>query len=329
MRYFLQRFGFYFIAFFAAITINFFLPRMMPGNPVQLLIASLYSNGGTVSEDTIKAFERMFGFVDQPLWKSYLDYIGNMLQGNWGTSIKFYPMSVITAISRNLVWTILLVGSSVAVSYVITTILGILVAWNRGGWFDSIVSISGQILANIPAIVTALGVYMIFGSQLKWFPTGYAYDNMIFPEFSWEFISSVLYHAILPATVIVITSLGNIMSMRANMINQLGEDYIVMGWGKGVPDKKVMLGYGARNAMLPLVTSFAMSMGYIFGGSIVVEMIFNYPGLGLLMYQALAARDYPLIQGLLLLITMLVLSMNFFADVLVYVLDPRLRRQGK
>ena len=101
---------------------------------------------------------------------------------------------------------------------------------------------------------------MIFASQLKWFPSGYAYDSLLFPEFTWEFVRSMIYHGVLPATAVIVTSLGNIMVMRANMINQLGEDYIVMGWGKGVPDRKVMFGYGARNALLPLVTSFAMSM---------------------------------------------------------------------
>ncbi len=329
MKYFLQRFGFYLIAFFAAITINFFLPRMMPGDPVQSYIATLYSGGGNISADTVHAIEKLFGFVDQPLWKSYLNYIGSMFQGDWGVSLKYYPRPVLSVIMDYLPWTLFLVGTSVVISYIITTFLGIFAAWNRGGLFDSIVTISGQIVANIPAIVTALLLYMIFASQLKVFPTGYAYDSLLFPEYTWEFARSVLYHAVLPATAVILTSLGNIMVMRANMINQLGEDYIVMGWGKGVPDRRVMFSYGARNALLPLVTTFAMSMGYIFGGSIVVEMIFNYPGLGLLMFQALAARDYPLIQGLLLLITVLVLSMNLLADILVYFLDPRLRKQGK
>ncbi len=332
MRYFLQRFGFYFIAFFAAITINFFLPRMMPGDPVQSYIASLYSGGGNISAETVKAIEKLFGFVDQPLWKSYLDYIGSMLTGDWGISLKYYPRPVLNVIADYLPWTLFLVGGSVIISYLITTFLGILAAWNRGGYFDSIVTITGQILANIPAIVTALLLYMIFASQLKIFPPGGsydAYDWSLEPGLNLPFIKSALYYAVLPASAIIVTSLSNIMVMRANMINQLGEDYIVMGWGKGVPDTQVMLGYGARNALLPLVTTFAMSMGYIFGGSIVVEMIFNYPGLGLLMFQALAARDYPLIQGLLLLITTLVLCMNIFADIVVYLLDPRLRRQGK
>ncbi len=332
MKYFLQRLGFYLIAFFAAITINFFLPRMMPGDPVQSYIASLYSSGGNISAETVKAIEKLFGFVDQPLWKSYLDYIWSMLNGDWGVSLKYYPAPVVSTIFDYLPWTLFLVGSSVVISYIITTFLGIFVAWNRGGVFDSVVTITGQILANIPAIVTALALSMIFARQLDLFPTGGSYDAFnweLTPGFNWPFIKSVLYYAVLPATAIIITSLGNIMVMRANMINQLGEDYIVMGWGKGVPDRKVMFAYGARNALLPLVTSFAMCMGYIFGGSIVIEMVFNYPGLGQLMFQALAARDYPLIQGLLLLITTLVLSMNFFADVVVFFLDPRLRKQGK
>ena len=198
MKYFLQRFGFYLIAFLAAITINFFLPRMMPGDPVQSYIASLYSGGGNISTETVKAIQKLFGFVDQPLWKSYVNYIWSMLQGDWGISLKYYPTPVLSVIFDYLPWTLFLVGSSVLVSYLITTILGIFAAWNRGGLFDNIVTITGQIVANIPAIVTALILYMIFASQMKWFPSGYAYDSLLFPEFSWEFVRSVLYHGVLP-----------------------------------------------------------------------------------------------------------------------------------
>lgn len=327
MKFLLRRFGFYLIAFVAAITINFFLPRMMPGNPVQSYLASLYSSGGNVSEATVRAIEKLFGFIeDEPLWKGYLRYVSSIFSGDWGISLKYYPMPVTQALSRGLRWTVFLVGSAVVISWLINTLLGILAAWRRGSKFDSTVTVCGRIASNIPAIVITLGIYFIFGSLLKWFPTGYAYDNLILPGFTLEFIRSVLYHAVLPTTSIIILSLGGIMGMRANMINQLGSDYISMGIAKGIPDRTLMFSYGARNAMIPTVTALAMSLGYVFGGSIITEIVFNYPGIGLVMFQAIAARDYPLIQGQLLITTLMILWANFLADLFIYALDPRLRR---
>lgn len=328
MKYLLQRLGFYLLAFLAAITINFFLPRMMPGDPVQSYLASLYTSGGTISQETVRAIEKLFGFIEnEPLWKGYLRYMGSIFSGNWGISLKFYPQPVTQVLARGLRWTFFLVGSSIIVSYTITTLLGIWAAWRRGSTFDSIVTISGRVLSNVPAIVITLGVYFVFASRLGWFPTGYAYDNLIVPGFTLEFIISVLYHAVLPVLSIVILGLGGIMGMRANMINQLGSDYIIMGWAKGVPDRTVMFSYGARNAMIPTVTALAMSLGFVFGGSIITEIVFNYPGIGLIMFQGISARDYPLIQGQLLITTLMVLSANFVSDFLIFAIDPRIRRQ--
>lgn len=328
MKYLLQRLGFYLLAFLAAITINFFLPRMMPGDPVQSYLASLYTSGGTISQETVRAIEKLFGFIEnEPLWKGYLRYMGSIFSGNWGISLKFYPQPVTEVLARGLRWTFFLVGSSIIVSYTITTLLGIWAAWRRGSTFDSIVTISGRVLSNVPAIVITLGVYFVFASRLGWFPTGYAYDNLIVPGFTLEFIISVLYHAVLPVLSIVILGLGGIMGMRANMINQLGSDYIIMGWAKGVPDRTVMFSYGARNAMIPTVTALAMSLGFVFGGSIITEIVFNYPGIGLIMFQGISARDYPLIQGQLLITTLMVLSANFVSDFLIFAIDPRIRRQ--
>lgn len=330
MKYLLSKFGFYVIAFFAAVTINFFLPRLMPGDPVKAYLATLYQSGSSVDPDTVQALEKLFGFnTDEPLIISYGRYVGNIFTGNWGTSIRFFPQPVTQALGRGLKWTLFLVGTSIVISYTITTFLGILVAWKRGSKLDSILTVGGQLMTNIPSIIIALGLMFIFASQLGWFPSGYAYAPLLTPGFDIKWIGSVAYHAILPVTSIVILGLGGIMGMRANMINQLGEDYIVMGWAKGVPDHKVMFSYGARNAMLPVVTSFAMSIGFIFGGSIITEIVFNYPGLGLVIFQGFLFRDYPLIQGQLLLTTLMVLSANFIADIAILLLDPRLRRQGR
>ncbi|MGL6314166.1 ABC transporter permease [Vibrio sp. WXL103] len=327
MKYILSRFGFYLLAFIAAVTINFFLPRMMPGDPIQSFLGRLAQNGGQITPETIASLEALYGYsTSTPLFQQFLTYLHSIFTGEWGTSTRFFQ-PVFDVLGRGMLWTLLLVGSYLFVSYTVTTLLGIYVAWNRGTWSDSIITVSSVVISSIPAVVMALLIYFLFASKLGWFPTGYAYDPSLDPSFSFEFITSVAYHLVLPLLSMVLLGMGNVMGMRSNMINQLGEDFIVMGWAKGVKDKKVMLQYGARNAVLPMITSFAMSVGAIFAGSLITEIIFNYPGLGQVMLQAMLARDYPLIQGYLLIMTIMVLGANLIADLLLFVLDPRLRTE--
>lgn len=329
MKYVLSRIGFYLIAFIAAITLNFFLPRLMPGDPVQMYIAELYQSGGRIEESTIRAVEELFGYnTNEPLIVSYFKYVGNIFTGNWGFSFSNYPQTVLQAMSRGLRWTLFLMGSGLIISFTINTLLGILVAWKRGSKLDTIITVGGQIISNIPAVIIAIIIsYSLAHTGI--FPRGYAVTPLMVHANTFEFIKDVAYHAFLPILCIVLMSLGGIMGMRANMINQLGEDYIVMGIAKGVPDKKIMFAYSARNAMLPVVTTFAMQIGFILGGSLIIELIFNYPGLGKVMITAINGRDYPLMQGILLMSTILMLSANFIADLLILVLDPRIRTEGK
>ncbi|MFC5080952.1 Nickel transport system permease protein NikB [Vibrio thalassae] len=327
MRYLFSRFGFYLLAFVAAVTINFFLPRLMPGDPIQSFLGRLAQNGGQITPETIASLEALYGYsTNTPLFQQFLTYLQSIMTGEWGTSTRFFQ-PVFDVLGRGMLWTLLLVGSYLVVSYGITTLLGIWVAWKRGTWVDSVITVGSVVISSIPAVVMALLMYFIFASDLGWFPTSYAYDPSLDPAMSFEFIRSVVYHLALPLLSMVLLGMGNVMGMRSNMINQLGEDFIVMGWAKGVKDKKVMLQYGARNAVLPMITTFAMSVGAIFAGSLIIEIIFNYPGLGQVMFQAMLARDYPLIQGYLLIMTIMVLGANFIADLLLFVLDPRLRTE--
>ena len=327
MKFILSRLGFYVLAFLVAVTINFFLPRLMPGDPIQAFLARLAQNGGQISAETIASLEVLYGYSsDTPLVQQFFTYLQSILAGEWGTSTRFFQ-PVFDILGRGMIWTLLLVGSYLLVSYTITTFLGIYVAWKRGSWADSVITVSSVVISSIPSVVMALGMYFLFASNLGWFPSGYAYSPALDAGVTWAFINSVAYHLALPLICMVALGMGNVMGMRSNMINQLGEDFIVMGWAKGVKDEKVMLQYGARNAVLPMVTTFAMSVGAIFGGSLIIEIIFNYPGLGQVMFQAMLARDYPLIQGYLLIMTVMVLGANFAADCLLFVLDPRLHTQ--
>jgi peptide/nickel transport system permease protein len=329
MSYFVRRFGFYLLAFVFAITLNFFLPRMMPGNPVQMYLAELYQNGGQVDDATVRAVEEMFGFnTDEPLIVSYGKYVINIFKGDWGLSFSRYPQTVMEALKRPVGWTIFLMSTALVVSFIINTLLGILVAWRRGSKFDTAVTVGGQIIANIPAVITAMFIsYAFINSDI--FPRMYAVTPLFTPANFYEYALDVAKHAVLPVSAIVMTSFGGIMGMRANMINQLDEDYITMGIAKGVSETGIIFKYGARNAMLPVATSLAMQVGFMLGGSLLIENIFNYPGLGKTMLGAIGGRDYPLMQGILLMSTIMMLSANFIADASIFFLDPRIRKQGK
>ena len=181
--------------------------------------------------------------------------------------------------------------------------------------------------SSVPAVVVSLIMLFVFGYTLGWFPNGYAADPLIDPAWNWEYISSVIYHGTLPMATLVFVLMGGFaVTMRNNMINLLGEDYIVMARAKGLSDNNVMLWYAARNALLPTVSSLAIAIGTVLGGSLVTEVVFNYPGLGNTLYQAIIARDYPVIQGQLLIMTAAMLISNFVVDLSYVLLDPRLKK---
>lgn len=323
MAFLIRRFGFYLAAFVAAATINFFLPRLMPGDPIQIMFSSA---GAELSPENLDALKLTFGFVDGPLWHQYLTYLQSIFTGDLGRSIKYFPLSVTSVLGNALIWTVGLMGTATLVSFTLGTFLGVLAAWRRGSVFDIVVSVGAIFATSVPAVVTSLIVLFFFGFTLGWFPTGYAADPSLDPSFSLTYIGSLIYHGILPMlTLCTVLTGGFAVTMRNNMINLLGEDYIVMGRAKGLSDSRVMLWYAARNALLPTVSSLAIAIGTVLGGSLVTEVVFNYPGLGNILYQAILARDYPVIQGQLLIMTIAMLVANFIVDVSYVLLDPRLR----
>lgn len=323
MSFVLRRLGFYLVAFFVAATINFAIPRLMPGDPV----AMMFARNERLTPDNIAALRKTFGFVDGPLIVQYLTYLKSVATGDFGLSIKFFPMPVTAVLAHALAWTLVLVGGATLISFLIGSFLGAAAAWRRGGPFDMVVSTLGVILNAMPTVVLALVILFTFAITLQWLPTGYAYDPALDPGFGTTFLGSVLVHAVLPVTALSLVLTGGfLINMRNNMINLLGDDYLVMAEAKGLTPRRVMLSYGLRNAMLPTVTNLAITIGQVFAGSLVTEVVFNYPGLGNTLYSAVLARDYPLIQGQLLVMTLAMLAANFLADLSYVLLDPRLRR---
>ncbi|MHB1172475.1 MAG: ABC transporter permease [Lacisediminihabitans sp.] len=326
MRYLLGRLGMLVLTLWAAITLNFLLPRMMPGSPADAALAKLAQNG-PVSPATKAAVEAQLGVPTGNLWDQYLQYLNNLVHFDFGVSYTFFPQSVSSLVSAALPWTLILVGTVTIVSFIFGTLLGVLAGWKRGTWLETLPTVSGTFASAFPYFWTALLLLFFLGYVAGWFPTSGAYSKAASPEFSLAFLLDALYHSILPAATLLITSLGGwILGMRNTMINTLGDDYVTFAEANGLRPRTVALRYAARNALLPNLTSFGLALGGVVGGSLLVERVFNYPGVGYLLYTAVVNQDYPLMQALFLIITLSVLLANFIVDILYGFLDPRTRR---
>lgn len=324
MGFLTSRLMFYIAAFLVAVTFNFLVPRMMPGDPFEIMFASAQ---GKIQPEQLDVLKAQFGFVSGPLYLQYWEYVTGIFSGDLGPSISRFPMPVTEVIGGALPWTLFLAGVSTLICVVVGNLLGIFAAYHRGGKFDSFFSPALLVAGAFPAMVTAMLILFFFGLKLNWFPVSYGYNPDIDPGWTVEFFLSVAYHAALPLLSMILGGLGGwLFGMRNSMINVLGEDYINMGKAKGLSANRVMVHYAARNAVLPVVTSVAMAIGFIVSGMLIVEMVFNYPGVGNLMLSALSVRDYPLLQGLMLIIVICVLVANFLADLAYLWLDPRLRK---
>jgi peptide/nickel transport system permease protein len=328
MGYFLRRLSFYFVALLVAATLNFAIPRAMPGDPVTMMFANASVQ---VTPERIAAMKELLGFVDGGLLVQYIAYMKNILSWELGTSIQLYPLSVNSLLGGAFGWSLFLAGTAVVLSFSLGSILGIFAAWKRGSKYDAFVTPGMLILQAVPQVVIAMIALFTFAIGLKWFPTGYAYTAGTVPDWtSWEFIKDAAYHAVLPLFCASVVQIGGfLVNMRNNMINLLAEDYITMAKGKGLSENRVVFNYAARNALLPSVTALSMSLGMAIGGQLIIEIIFNYPGLGTVLFNAINARDYQVLQGQLLIMTLFMLFFNLVADMLYVVLDPRLRKGGK
>ena len=323
MGYILRRLGFYLAAFWVSITLNFMLPRLMPGDPVSRMVARLQ---GAIRPDQIDALRRSFGLDDAPLWEQYLRYLGQILSGDMGFSISRFPTPVTDVIAGQIGWTVLLGLVSLMIAVVIGNLLGILAAWRRGGILDSVLPPVLIFVGSFPYFWLAMGLLWLFGVSLGWFPLRHALSVGSTPELSFAFIGDVALHLVLPAASIVLVSIGGwMLGMRNTMIATNAEDYIVMAEAKGLRPGHIMMRYAARNALLPSVTAFGMSLGFIVGGALLTEVVFAYPGVGYQLLSAVQNLDYPLMQGLFLTITTAVLIANFLVDIVYVRLDPRVR----
>jgi peptide/nickel transport system permease protein len=329
VRYLARKLGFYLIAFWAAVTVNFFIPRLMPGDPVDIMISKLGQHG-PVTPEMRHAIEALLGAdTDRSLWSQYVDYLHNLVTGNFGTSVAYFPATVTSIIAQTLPWTIGLIGLATIISFLAGVGLGTLAGWRRGSWLDNLVPVT-TMFQSVPYFWLALILLYLFGSVWPIFPLNGGYDvYTVTPGWNGPFIVSVIYYGALPALTIVLSSVGGwMLGMRNMMVSTLSEDYMVTAEAKGLRPGRIMRRYAARNAILPSVSGFAISLGFVVSGSIVTESVFSYPGIGSALLQAVGNNDYALMQGIFLVITLSVLCANLLVDLLYSVIDPRTRAGG-
>jgi peptide/nickel transport system permease protein len=326
VRYFARRIAFYLFTAWAAVTINFFIPRLIPGDPVSSLVNGMR---GQINSDQIASLTVLFGLDKQEgLWAQYWHYLGQLAHGDLGISFGNFPVPVTTVMAQSLPWTVTLIGVTTVLSFAIGTLLGIFAGWRRGSWVDGLLPAT-TFLSSIPYFWLGLIAVAFLTGTNSFLPTSGGYDPGLIPDWDMIFIGSAARHAVLPALTIIVASIGGwLLSMRNMMVTVTAEDYITVAHAKGLSERRVVMNYAARNAMLPSVSGFGMALGLVVGGTFLVEYVFSYPGLGLQMLHAIAKHDYPLIQGIFLVVTLAVLAANFLADLAYMALDPRTRTEG-
>lgn len=313
---------------------TFFLVRLLPGSPVDVYINEQISVYGMSYEEAAAQASGLFSFdPNAPLGIQYLEYLLGLVQGDFGSSITAPGTSVMTMIGQYLPWTLFSVGVALVLSFAGGVMLGMMMAYRRGTWFDHIATAFGSVTQSIPSFLLAIMIIVVFGVNLGWLPLAAmrgAYTPGVQIGFSLEFILDALFHAALPIICYVLTSLGGwMLVMKSSTVQVLGDDYVQVARARGLSHSRIQFQYVGRNAMLPLFTSFMLAIGFVVGGSILVETITRYPGIGMLLYRSISSRDYTTIQGVLLLTTIAVVIANLLADFLYSSIDPRVRITGK
>ncbi|MHB1430874.1 MAG: ABC transporter permease [Streptosporangiaceae bacterium] len=323
-----KRLPLYLVTAWAAITMNFVIPRLMPGNPAELLLNRL-NRAGSVPVTSLAAVEAEFGLSSQGTWwHQYLSYFGHVLSFNLGVSLTYFPEPVSQVIAQTLPWTVILVLTGLVISWLLGLLLGIVLGWRRGSHADSLLVPTSTFFSAIPFFLVGLVLVWGLGVVLRILPINGAYGPTVTIGPNAAFVGSWLRHAILPVLTIVASSfVGHMLHMRNMMVTTLGEDYVLMAEAKGLSRRRIKYAYAARNAILPSVASFTIALGFVVGGSVLVETVFSYPGIGYALFQAVNNEDYPLMQGIFLVIALTVLVANLCADVVYAVLDPRSRQQ--
>ena len=319
-RWFIRRLGVAVIVLFIALLVNFMIPRLMPGDA-----ADIYAAAGRMTEAERLAIVQRFG-LDQSQWTQFTRYIVNSFQGDFGKSFTYFPSSVTSKIFKALPWSLFLIINAMILQVIIAFILGSTSAWKAGGKFDNITQAVSLALWATPMFWIAMIALWLFASNLGWFPLGGQQTAAATYSTFFHQIGDIYYHAALPIGVLVINQYGGYqLIMRNTMVTTLREQYIITAEAKGASDRRVKFRHAARNAMLPMVTSVGLRFSLAVAGSIFTEMIFNYNGVGRLIFQSVGMRDYPMLQGSFFILSCSVIIANLVVDIIYQYLDPRIR----
>ncbi len=337
IRFYIRRTGQALLTIWATLTITFGLIRWLPGGPMDFLLARLMlgnigpgqSYQSATSEEAIRAFRRIAEIYininpSDPVHIQYVNWFIDVFQGNLGRSI-YYDAAVIDVIAPLIPWTVFLVSLSVLMSFLQQIIVGGLLANYEGTRFDITTTTFLVWVQSIPFFVWGILLLVLLAFQYRVFPAGGKVNPAATVGLNWEYIAGILEYAALPVISLAIASLGGgALSMRANAIQILGTDYVRIARLRGLSTKRISNWYIARNAILPMYTSFLLSISYIFGGALIVETIFSYRGMGWIMFRGLQARDYPLLMGGFILFTIATVIALYIADLTYPLIDPRI-----
>jgi len=331
LSYLLRRLGIFFLTIWFAATIIFIIPRLAPGDPISAMVGAMSQAGGDVenSQQIIDGWRARFG-LDQPLPVQYVRYLGNLLTLDFGYSIDAFPTTVGAIIARALPWTMSLLVFAMVLTFVIGNFLGAILMWRKTPQLLKLFIPITMVFTSIPSILAALFLLYIFAYTIGWFPDANAYAvGEVRPGLNLEFIGSVIKHGTLPALSIILVSFGYwTLGMRGMMITVEGEDYMQLARAKGLNPFYVLYRYMIRNAILPQITAFAITLGTLVSGQVLVEYVFQYPGMGRVIYEAILRRDFPVIQGASFFLIVMTALAVLFVDLLYPYIDPRISAGG-
>lgn len=326
VRYLVRRLLMLVIVLWAAATINFVAPKLTPRNPIREKIMQAGGGGGQGNRDItplLESYEKKFG-LDQPIWKQYLAYLGDLSRGDLGYSIANYPVRVSELLGAALPWTIGLMGIATLLAFTFGSLIGALMAWPQCPKFVSWLSTPLMAFSAMPYYLLAVILIYVLAVQLKLFPIwggfemGKVYDDKL------TYAKDILRHGMLPALSIVIVAVGGwALTMRGMMVTTQGEDYMINAEAKGLKSRRRFFSYGLRNAMLPQVTTLALSLALIISGSVLVETAFGYPGIGGLLARSVKTLDYFVIYGIALIMVLAIAVATLIIDLVLPLLDPR------
>ncbi|WP_436927059.1 ABC transporter permease [Halosimplex amylolyticum] len=326
MSYVLKRIGQSILTVFVVVSASFGLIRLLPGGPLDYLRAQMIQQGGstmTMAEINRRIAAQTNIAVNEPIYVQYFDYMTAILQGDFGQSIWFEE-PVASIIGPAIPWTVFLTASALFLAFIVGVSLGAVMAYKEGSKFDVGSTGVGLVLNSTPGYVVALLLVAYLGYRQELFPTGGRYASELTPGFNVPFLLSVLHHGAMPIFSMAVVGFGGwALSMRGNSIRVLGEDYLRVARLRGLSTRRIALRYVARNAILPMYTGLMIAIGTVFGGAVIIENIFAYPGVGFYLITAIEARDYPLMMGGFILITVAMVIGITIADLTYGILDPR------